>query len=163
DDVRTTIDDFLQIRLPLDNWSTSGIAIQPPSNDQLEQYGKRIKAELDEFVAGRAHHLVQITCSDDLIECMIDSQQSNRRKEIEVISTSAASLSRLNLLSTFSEQLRTQISQWVYVQRNLRVYDESRIYIYKSPRLVDWTETQAIIDAKDIIGHILTSAHLTHE
>ncbi|VAW33700.1 hypothetical protein MNBD_CHLOROFLEXI01-1132, partial [hydrothermal vent metagenome] len=30
-------------------------------------------------------------------------------------------------------------------------------------RLIDWTQTQARLDAQDIIGHILTATHVTHE
>ncbi len=163
DEMRTTIDDFLQIRLPLDNWSTSGKSTQFPSNDELEQYGNCLKMELDEFVMGRAIHHVQITVANDLIECMVDNNRPNGNNEVSVIPSHEAGLSRLKLLSTFSQQLQEQFSQWVYVKRNLRVYDGNRIYIYKSPRLIDWTQTQAGLDAQDIIGHILTSTHITHE
>lgn len=163
DEMRTTIDDFLQIRLPLDNWSTSGKATQPPSPDELEHYGECLKTELDEFVMGRANHLVRITISDDLIECMIDSESPHSSNKVSIITSNMAELSRLKLLSTFDQQLRKQVSQWVYVKRNLRVYDGNRIYLYKSPRLIDWTQTQAQLDARDIIGHILTSTHIRNE
>jgi len=48
-------------------------------------------------------------------------------------------------------------TQWVYVQRGLRIFDGPRIHIYKPPRLIDWTRTQALNDADDIIGEVLSA------
>ena len=61
------------------------------------------------------------------------------------------------ILSELSENLRQQVSQWVYVQRGLRLFDGPKIYLYKTPRLIDWTRTQALIDANDIIGEALSA------
>ena len=60
------------------------------------------------------------------------------------------------ILSELSKSLREQISQWIYVQRGLRLFDGARIHLYKASRLIDWTRTQAMNDAGDILGEVLT-------
>jgi len=55
-----------------------------------------------------------------------------------------------------SQGLREEVSQWVYVQRGLRLFDGPRIYLYKLPRLIDWTQTQAFNDVNEIIGSALS-------
>ena len=55
------------------------------------------------------------------------------------------------------EQLSQRFSQWVYVDRSLRVFekDGDTVRIFKAPRLMDWTRTQALNDADAIIAEIL--------
>ena len=62
-----------------------------------------------------------------------------------------------DLLSSLTEDLRHKLSQWVYVQRGLRFFDGDTIYLYKPARLIDWTCTQAMIDAAEIIGAVVAS------
>jgi hypothetical protein len=46
-------------------------------------------------------------------------------------------------------------TQWLYFNRNLRVYDPTSTYIFKPLQHVHWTRTQAIEDAGEIIGDAL--------
>jgi hypothetical protein len=73
------------------------------------------------------------------------------------VSVEASDLTTAKIFSELNDNLREQFSQWVYVKRGLRIFDGPRIYIYKSPRLIDWTQTQAMIDAGDIIGEVVVS------
>lgn len=43
-------------------------------------------------------------------------------------------------------------SQWVYFNRNLRIYEGSKIYILKPLQRLHWTRTQAVQDAGEIIA-----------
>jgi len=47
--------------------------------------------------------------------------------------------------------LREKRSQWVYFERNLRMYEETRTYLFKPMQRIHWTESQAIADAGSII------------
>jgi hypothetical protein len=67
------------------------------------------------------------------------------------------------LLRTIRQNIREQLSQWVYVQRGVRLFDGNRILLYKSPRLIDWTRTQAMNDANDIIGQALARRTDNHD
>jgi hypothetical protein len=61
------------------------------------------------------------------------------------------------MLRSLREQLGERFSQWVYLDRSLRVFEGDAVQIYKAPRLIDWTRTQALNDADDIITDILAS------
>jgi hypothetical protein len=58
-------------------------------------------------------------------------------------------------LRKLREQLSERFSQWAYVDRSLQVFEEETVQIFKSPRLMDWTRTQALNDADAIIAEIL--------
>ncbi len=58
-----------------------------------------------------------------------------------------------NLLNGFTQQF----SQWVYIQRGLRIFDGPKVHIYKVPRLINWTRTQALNDADDLIAEVLAA------
>ncbi|MBU1661755.1 MAG: hypothetical protein KKD28_09815, partial [Chloroflexi bacterium] len=163
DDMRIAIDDFLYVRLPLDDRSTSKNATNAPSKDELKAYAIQLQSELNEFVMGRAIHDINITISNDLVECAIESNPSAEVTLGSINVSESVGLSKMKLMATFSKHLREQVSQWVYIQRGLRVYDNNRIFLYKNPRRIDWTRTQAILDAQDIISHILTTSESTRE
>ena len=163
DDMQTAIEDFLYVRLPLDTRSTSSNATDPPSKNELGAYAIRLQLELNEFVMGRATHNISMTISNDLVECVIESNPSAGGTLGSINVSESVEYSKMKLMATFSKHLKEQVSQWAYVQRGLRVYDNNRIYLYKTPRRINWTRTQAIVDAQDIISHILTTSESTRE
>jgi len=65
-------------------------------------------------------------------------------------------------LNYVQEKAKQQFSQWVYVRRSLRIFEDSRVYICKSARLIDWTKTQALNDSDDIISEILSARRRLH-
>jgi len=66
-------------------------------------------------------------------------------------------------LSNLNRKLKQQFSQWVYVQRGLRIIDGSTVYICKAPRLIDWTRTQALNDSDDLIAEVLSRGNSDRE
>ncbi len=55
-------------------------------------------------------------------------------------------------LEGIRRHLRQKRSQWIYFDRNLRVYDGSRTYVLKPMQRFHWTRSQARLDALDIIS-----------
>jgi hypothetical protein len=51
--------------------------------------------------------------------------------------------------------LRKQCSQWVYFDRNLRIYEGTRTFIFKPMQRFHWTVSQAMVDAREIISETL--------
>jgi hypothetical protein len=43
----------------------------------------------------------------------------------------------------------------VYFERNLRMYEETRTYLFKPMQRIHWTESQALADASSIIADTL--------
>lgn len=152
-DIQQLVNDFVQYRLPLDKASEIHHLIRRPTADELLAYATALQTSLNEFAMGAVYHQVSITYSPELIECVVMLTDDNYPVNRESIQS--GNLTMIGLLAELSQSLREQVSQWVYVQRGLRLFDGPRIYIYKSPRLIDWTYTQALNDAGDIIGSSL--------
>ena len=88
-----------------------------------------------------------------MVVCEVAVKNAKQLFDVEVSSTNghlSASLINLN------RKLKQQFSQWVYVQRGLRIFDGSKVYICKTPRLIDWTRTQALNDSDDLIAEVLS-------
>jgi hypothetical protein len=157
DDIRLLVTDFVQVRLSLDKPSALNAVTREPSEQELLDYARELRDELDSFAAGHAHHGITMTYSADLIECIIEMTNSDTPVVIDTHSIRSGDLTSSLVLADLGESLTEQISQWAYVQRGLRLFDGPRIHLYKSPRLIDWTRTQAMNDAGDVIEEVLTS------
>lgn len=55
-------------------------------------------------------------------------------------------------------QLLEERSQWVYFNRNLRVYRGHQTYLFKPLQRFQWTESAAMIDAGELIAETLGAA-----
>lgn len=157
DDIRVLVTDFVDTRIPLDSPSTAKLVLRKPSNSELLAYCSQLRDELDDFAMGLAYHRVSITQSDRLIECTVEIIKQGPAP-IDDSSISTADMTTSEVLTGLSSSMREQVSQWVYVQRGLRLFDGPRVYIYKTPRLIDWTRTQAMNDAGDLIGQAIQAA-----
>lgn len=154
EDIQLLVQDFVNIRLALDAKSKLNQATRSPDKSELESYAETLREELDAFVMGAASHSVEIGYSEDLVECAVQINHEGEKEPSDLTIVQRSEQTKGRLLRQLSEELRENISQWVYVQRSLRLFDGPRVYIYKSPRLIDWTRTQALNDAGDIIGEV---------
>ncbi len=156
-DVRLLVTDFVQVRLSLDRLSELNTIAREPNERELLDYAHELQNELDDFVGNHTRHSITITYSPALIECIVEMIDSDTPVAIDSNSIRPGNLTSSLVLSELSESLREQISQWIYVQRGLRLFDGPRIHLYKLPRLVDWTRTQAMNDAGDIVEEVIGS------
>ena len=157
EDIKLLASEFVQTRLLLDKPSVRERITRKPTKEFLLAYARQLQKELDSFTTGTAYHRVNITYSNDLIQCVVEITKENAPFVVNEDSIKSGELTTAKLLEKLSQSLRERVSQWVYVQRGLRLYDGPKVYIYKAPRLVDWTRTQAMDDAADIIGQVITS------
>lgn len=150
--------EFTQVRMKLLENSTDSKVIEPPSKDHLLAYAQQLRTDLDGFItSGKTHNRVTVdTRSDKLICCTVELLESDQPLQIvfeeENIQKNNDAFARLQ------SELNKDFSQWIYVQRGLRIFERTRIHIYKVRRLINWTRTQAMNDADDIIAEILSSA-----
>lgn len=147
--------DFIRVRLSLNKGNVTGVASQPPQKSDLLEYGELLRDELDQFTKGRVRHQVSLMYSSgqEMVVCEVAVKNTKQPFDVEVNSINGhlrTSLSNLN------RKLKQQFSQWVYVQRGLRIFDGSTVYICKAPRLIDWTKTQALNDSDDLITEVLS-------
>lgn len=153
--IRRVIEDFFKYRLPLDTPSQKELAIKKPTAGELENYARELRNKLDDFLAGESFVRVKILYSNDLIESIVEVTNESGPFPVDDGCVRPGNKTRASLLTELSDNLRRQVSQWVYIQRGLRLFDGPRIHIYKTPRIIDWTRTQARIDAGDIIGALI--------
>lgn len=155
EDIRLLVTDFVGVRLLLDRPAAFGQVIREPREQELLDYARELRDELDGFVGEDSHHGISITYSPDLIECVIDVVNTDTPIALDSGRVRSGDVTSARILSELSESLKEQVSQWIYVQRGLRLFDGPRIHLYKPSRLIDWTRTQAINDAGDILGEVL--------
>jgi hypothetical protein len=58
-------------------------------------------------------------------------------------------------LAKTREHLVKKYSQWLYFERNFRVYAENTVYLLKPMERIQWTRRQAILDAGEVIAETL--------
>lgn len=163
-DIVTLSNDFVRVRLPLDRGKESVYKVtRQPDKQDLEAYATILKNELDDFAMDEFYHKINIIESNDLIECIVELTQDKSKTQITAESIKEGDLTARRFLAEIRESIGEQFSQWVYVQRGLRLFEGSRIHIYKSPRLINWTRTQAFNDANDVIGQAISAGISSHE
>lgn len=154
--------DFMKVRLSLNKGKVTGAANHPPQEEDLYSYGQSLRDELDEFTKGRVRHDVSFTysSSQSLVVCEVKVVDAAKPLTVTIHGTGAGLSEVLNKIA---QKLKQQFSQWVYVQRGLRIFDDSKVYICKPPRLIDWTQTQALNDSDDLIAEVLAGRNRNQE
>jgi restriction-modification enzyme MmeI-like protein len=154
-DLEILIREWRTTRLPLDRAITAGQVTREPFAAELLGYAEEIQQQLDSFVTGQVHHRVRLTQSPTLVECKIEQRPSETPFPVSSTCVQTGDLTVAGLLSGLTTDLRQKLSQWVYVQRGIRLFEGDTIYLYKPARLIDWTRTQAMIDATEIIAAVI--------
>jgi methylase of polypeptide subunit release factors len=153
--------EFISIRLQLNKGKSVIPATAYPIEENLRKYALYLRDELDTFTEGSGLcHKILLTHSKDLIVCSVEFTRSTESIDVNIEKAQGDSSA---LLADIRVKTKQQFSQWVYVQRSLRIFEDSKIHICKSPRLIDWTRTQAMNDADDIISEILSAKHKLSE
>jgi hypothetical protein len=156
-DVRLLVEDFRDNRLPLDKGPSALKKLgKRPATKELHAYGRTLRDELERFLLDEAQPSVRLITSDDLICCELQLSPTGTQQSqtIEVRNADDNSKTRSDMRK-LREQLSERFSQWAYVDRSLRVFGEDTVQIFKAPRVMDWTRTQALNDADAIIAEIL--------
>lgn len=162
-DIVNSVSEFVRVRLPLDGGKASAQrSISEPSNEQLAAYASTLYRELDDFGMDEFHPRIRITKSSELVECVIELMRERPTEPASGIRIVEGELSPKHLLAEVRESLGEQCGQWSQIQSGLRLFEGPRVYLYKYPRLIDWTNSQAVSDAGDIIAGAMSAASGTH-
>lgn len=161
-DIVNSVTEFVRVRLPLDGGiASTQRVIEEPSNEQLTAYAQALYRELDDFGMDEFHPRITITTSSELVECAIELTSDRPVDPARRISVIRGELSPKQLLTEIrntSDKQSEQCNEWGHIQSGLRLYEGPRVYLYKYPRLVDWTKSQAINDASDVIAGAMSMA-----
>lgn len=153
---RALIDDFVHVRWELNDGKVGDAAVRVPSQRELREYADLLKRELDSFVGDTLpkRHQVQVVF-DSLsgMVCVDFTKRTDDAKKIDVLKANEAESKQL---LQARERLRSQRAQWVYFDRNLRIYEGTKTYVFKPMQRFHWTRTQALLDAREIISETLS-------
>jgi hypothetical protein len=152
---QAAIRDLVHVRRALVDGQVGDAAVRPPEPKELRAYGLMLQEELDEFLGEDvpARHRLTIIYEHGSAMAEVELVRGTVEK-LPVVVDSADSV----LGSEFQKVralLREKRSQWVYFERNLRMYEETRTYLFKPMQRIHWTESQAIADAGSIIADTL--------
>ena len=147
--------DFMQVRYQLLEGKTGDTASKPPSNADLQYYAEQFREIVDSFA--RRHHRIVIAAGAEAILATMEVTNASEPLPVEITREWNAAASRI--LKAANEQH----SQWAYIQRSVRIFDGPRAHIVKAARLLDWTRTQAVQDAADLVAEVLDKTASYHE
>ena len=154
---RAAVHDLVHVRFGLTRGKRSDIAIGRPTPQECTAYAKMLRDELDGFLNGasKVRHQVQILSGDTsgLVAIRI-APDADTPVEIGVVE---ASSTQAKVMRDVRDRLVERRAQWLYFDRNLRIYDGPNTYFLKPFQRLHWTRTQAIADAREIIADSLAT------
>lgn len=154
---RALIHDLVHVKLELNDGKCGRLAVDSPTVDQMRVYARRLKGELDGFLGDEAGKWHQVAVVFEQQSGMIQIDLLSDRKEAAAIQVLAAEKETARQLVRARDRLRKQFAQWVYFDRNLRLYEGRKTYLFKPMQRFHWTESQAMQDASEIIAETLSA------
>ena len=153
---RAAVHDLVHVRFGLTRGKRSPSAIGRPSHDECVAYARMLRDELDGFLneSTKTRHRVQVLAGDTsgLVAIQI-APGAHKIVDVEVLD---ADSTQAKIMRDVRATLIERRAQWLYFDRNLRVYDGPNTYLLKPFQRLHWTLTQAIADAREIIADSLT-------
>ncbi len=158
---RALIRDFVHTRFCLNDGKLGRAAVGPPTKGDVQTYANRLHVELDEYIRGEIAGSHDVTVVYDDHSGMVRIGLARDITAQGQVSVMRAEASEAAVLQKCRQSIRQRRSQWVYFDRNLRVYSPHETYIFKPMQRFQWTETQARIDAADIISESIARRERT--
>jgi len=150
--------DFMRVRFLLNNGRVGKQASRKPRESELRDYGRHLKAELDSFVHGELTQCHSVAILHDDHSALVRITLAENEEGLERVDLLQAGNREALALEGLRKRLRETRSQWVYFDRNLRVYGGDSTYIMKPMQRFHWTETQARIDARHVVSESIGRA-----
>lgn len=157
---RALVSDFVNIRLELNDGKVGRPAIESPTASEIKQYGKQLRDELDQFMGSHSEfrHSVEIVYDDATGMICVDFFKANKTGSVSVAASNRETAAELEAAR---EELREEIGQWIYFDRDLRIHDGTKTYLFKPMQRFHWTESQAMIDANEIVAETVAAEGVT--
>jgi hypothetical protein len=129
-------------------------ALNPATAADIQKYCRSLRRELDEYLEERGvHHQITVTLDDKQVCLAVEGKRTS--KAIEPV-VQESNQGQSELLKRIAKQLRQKHSQRLYFEKSLFFYDHGRILFFKPRRRLEWNVRQAVLDADDLIGELLS-------
>jgi hypothetical protein len=152
------VNDLTHVRLELNDGKTGQPAVRPPEPKEMRAYARRLKSELDAFIGNELSKWHSVGVVYDKLSAMVCVNLTKDTNEARRIIVERADGEGARQLERTRRRLRKKVSQWVYFDRNLRLYEGTRTYLFKPMQRFHWTESQAMFDAGEIIAETLAGS-----
>lgn len=144
--------EFSEFRLPLVKGKAPAGITKAPDERQLETYARRLTIELDGFLERKnRRHRVTILSAGFGVVATIELVDSNQTSKPTVKIAAQQDQKHVHDILRAAEQ---EFAQWIYVRRSVRVFAGRKVHLCKPARRLEWTETQALLDAADVIAEV---------
>jgi hypothetical protein len=151
------IEDFVRLNWLMIHGKVEKDAVHKPEVDEVSAYLNTLRDQLDDYMEDdeqpASHHITAV-CDHQtaMIEIVL-----REGKPAEPIVRKANETEADELKKTRARLLKKH-RQWIYFDRNLRLYNKGRLYLFKPLQRIQWTKRQAILDADELIAEALGSS-----
>ena len=146
------IHDFIRYKMEFIDGRVSRDLIGRCDEGHLKPYARRLEKELDSFFDpddGLHHKVTVLKSTNNAIAGVRIDMLDNTQNARQTFSANA------DIPQNIENLLLKQHSQWLYFQRELRIYDARTVFVFKPNEKLHWFESQALVDADNILGEIL--------
>jgi hypothetical protein len=153
---RAIINDLVKVKLQLNDGKLGRYAIEQPHVADIKRYVQQLRTELDAFTEGELQgtHRIQVLMDDASALIAIELVRSRETAETKIYRGGDVESKEL---AKIRDHLRREHSQWVYFDRNLRIFEGRRTFVLKPLQRFHWTVSQAICDANDLIAETINN------
>lgn len=158
DTERMLVEDFVYFKRFANKGKVAEGAAGVPDPGELEQYARVLKSELDEFFEDNPNlrHKVVVQHDERSRTGMVEVELLRDHRGPLPVKVERADASTSADFERARRQVREKRSQWLYFERNLRIYEGSRVFLMKPLQRLHWLRSQALLDADTIIAETLT-------
>jgi hypothetical protein len=153
---RTLIQDFITMNMQCIQGKVTEEVLARPSESMMQLYLEHLQKELDAFIADQSETQHEIIARYDARSAMIAIRLPQAGAS-HAPTIQAADQETSQEFVKIRERLKQRHSQWIYFNRNLRIYDRDTIYCFKPMQAFHWTKRQAILDAGEVIAETLAA------
>jgi hypothetical protein len=151
---RILVQDFVAITMQCIQGKVTKEAVSTPSEAAMQLYLQGLKRELDAFINGDSEMQHEIIIRHDTRFAMLAIRLTQASAHQSPLIRSADEETSAEF-ARIHERLQQRHSQWIYFNRNLRIYDLDTLYCFKPMQALHWTQRQAILDAGEVIAETL--------
>jgi hypothetical protein len=153
---RWLIQDLLHVRKNLNEGRIAKEATMPADEKEMLEYANVLKAELDSFLDGdiKDQHRITVFYSNDLTITKIEHLRKLPAGPVSVVRVEDQDTK--NEFKRIRESLLRKQGQWIYFNRNLKLFEGRITYFAKPLQRLSWLKSQAFIDADEFIAEKLT-------
>ena len=151
DTLRYTITPFLR-----GNKHRSNAVFTKSTPQQLQDYALRLCEQLDAILAQAGLQLnatIIPGVQGGLSACRFAWDSGGETRKITTLNSTDLHV----VLDQMSADLRAMVAERLYVQQDLRVYDDHAFWVIKSSQARMWTETSALHDADTVVREHMNS------